>query len=98
MLGVSKAQLDGGLANGLHFLYSGHSWWWKTSWWCYLYEAVYKNGTGKKSNMHDFAKSEPSKDMHDIIVDAKTGDKVGTVNGKFFDNDNALRWRALQDW
>ena len=92
VLGVSKAQLDGGLANGLHFLYSGHSWWWKTSWWCYLYEATYKNGTGKKSNMHDFAKSEPSKDMHDIIVDAKTGDKVGTVNGKFFDNDNALRW------
>ena len=92
VLGVSKAQLDGGLANGLHFLYSGHSWWWTTSWWCYLYEATYKNGTGKKSNMHDFAKSEPSKDMHDIIVDAKTGDKVGTVNGKFFDNDNALRW------
>ena len=92
VLGVSKAQLDGGLANGLHFLYSGHSWWWTTSWWCYLYEATYKNGTGKKSNMHDFAKSEPSKDMHDIIVDAKAGDKVGTVNGKFFDNDNALRW------
>jgi hypothetical protein len=42
--------------------------------------------------MHDAATSKPKKDMHDIIVDAKTGDKVGTVNGKFFDNDNAVRW------
>ena len=92
VLGVSKAQLDGGLANGLHFLYCGYTWWWKTSWKCYLYEAVYKNGTGKKSNMHDATTSKPKKDMHDIIVDAKTGDKVGTVNGKFFDNDNAVRW------
>ena len=92
VLGISKAQLDGGLANGLHFLYSGYSWWWKTSWWCTLYEATYKDGTGKKSNMHDAATSKPKKDMHDITVDAKTGDKVGTVNGKFFDNDNAVRW------
>ena len=92
VLGVSKEQLDGGLANGLHFLYSGYSWWWKTSWWCTLYEATYKNGTGKKSNMHDATTSKPKKDMHDIIVDAKSGDKVGTVNGKFFDNDNAVRW------
>ena len=92
VLGVSKAQLDGGLSNGLHFLYSGYSWWWKTSWWCTLYEATYKNGTGKKSNMHDATTSKPNKDMHDIIVDAKSGDKVGTVNGKFFDNDNAVRW------
>jgi hypothetical protein len=92
VLGVSKQQLDGGLTNGLHYLYSGYSWWWKTSWWCTLYEATYKNGTGKKSNMHDAATSKPKKDMHDIIVDAKSGDKVGTVNGKFFDNDNAVRW------
>ena len=92
VLGVSKAQLDGGLSNGLHFLYSGYSWWWKTSWWCTLYEATYKNGTGKKSNMHDAATSKPKKDMHGITVDAKSGDKVGTVNGKFFDNDNAVRW------
>jgi hypothetical protein len=42
--------------------------------------------------MHDAATSKPKKDMHDIIVDAKAGDKVGTVNGKFFDNDNAVRW------
>jgi hypothetical protein len=92
VLGVSKEHLDIGIANGLHFLYSGYSWWWKTSWWCTLYEATYKNGTGKKSNMHDAATSKPKKDMHDIIVDAKAGEKVGTVNGQFFDNDDAVRW------
>ena len=94
VLGVSKDQLDRGLSNGLHFIYSGYSWWWKTSWWCTLYEATYKNGTGKKSNMHDATTTKPQKDMHNIIVDAKTGEKVGTVNGEFFDNDNAVRWYA----
>ena len=92
VLGVSKQQLDDGLKKGLHFLHSGYSWWWKSSWWCYLYEATYKNGTGKKSNMHDVSTSKPKKDMHNIIVDAKTGDKVGTVNGAFFDNDTNVRW------
>ena len=92
VLGVSKQQLDDGLKKGLHFLHSGYSWWWTSSWWCNLYEATYKNGTGKKSNMHDVSTSKPKKDMHNIIVDAKTGDKVGTVNGAFFDNDSNVRW------
>jgi hypothetical protein len=92
VLGVTKETLDKN--KEWHMLYSGYSWWFTTSWNCSLYEATFKNGKDKKANMHDATYASPTKDMHDIILDAKSGDKVGTVGGPFFDNDNKLRWYA----
>ena len=92
VLGITKADLDSNPE--WHMLYSGYSWWFSTSWNCSLYEATYKNGSGKKANMHDATYASPTKDMHNIILDAKSGNKVGTVSGQFFDNDNKLRWYA----
>ena len=103
VLGVSKEKLASNPK--WHMLYSGYSWWWSTSWNCYLYEATFKNGDGKKANMHDATYTSPMKDMHDILIDAiyinpeqlviagkPKNDRVGTVNGPFFDNDTELRW------
>ena len=92
VLGISKTTLDDN--KEWHMLYSGYSWWFTTSWNCSLYEATFKNGKDKKANMHDATYASPTKDMHNIILDAKSGDKVGTVSGDFFGNDNKLRWYA----
>ena len=92
VLGVDKETLD--KDKEWHMLYSGYSWWFTTSWNCSLYEVTFKNGKGKKSNMHEATYTSPTKDMHDITLDAKSGSKVGTVSGPFFDNDNKLRWYA----
>ena len=92
VLGVTKETLDSN--KEWHMLYSGYSWWFTTSWNCSLYEATFKNGKDKKANMHDATYASLTKDMHNIILDAKSGDKVGTVSGDFFGNDNKLRWYA----
>ena len=92
VLGVTKETLDSN--KEWHMLYSGYSWWFTTSWNCSLYEATFKNGKDKKANMHDATYASPTKDMHDITLDAKSGNKVGTVNGDFFDDDHKVRWYA----
>ena len=71
VLGVDKETLD--KDKEWHMLYSGYSWWFTTSWECTLYEATFKNGPEKKANMHDVTYSKPTKDMHNITLDAKDG-------------------------
>ena len=90
VLGVDKETL----ANDRqwHMLYSGYSWWFTTSWNCSLYEATFSQFTGKKANMHDVTYTSPTQDMHSMTLDAKSGSKVGPVNGPFFGNDDKLRW------
>ena len=90
VLGIPKETLDND--KEWHMLYSGYSWWFTTSWECTLYEATFKNGPEKKANMHDVTYSKPTKDMHNITLDAKDGRKTGTVSGDFFGNDGKLRW------
>ena len=93
VLGISKAALANDEADW-HMLYSGYSWWFSTSWECNLYEATFKKGEGKKGNRHDVTYSKPTKDMHQIVLDAKNGSKVGCVSGEFFDEDHKIRWYA----
>ena len=93
VLGISKAALSNDDADW-HMLYSGYSWWFSTSWDCNLYEATFKKGEGKKANRHDVTYSKPTKDMHQIVLDAKNGGKVGCVSGEFFDEDHKIRWYA----
>ena len=93
VLGISKAALANDEADW-HMLYSGYSWWFSTSWDCNLYEATFKKGEGKKGNRHDVTYSKPTKDMHQIVLDAKNGSKVGCVSGEFFDEDHKIRWYA----
>ena len=93
VLGISKAALSNDEADW-HMLYSGYSWWFSTSWDCNLYEATFKKGKDKKGNRHDVTYSKPTKDMHQIVLDAKNGSKVGCVSGEFFDEDHKIRWYA----
>ena len=93
VLGVAKAAMLSD--SDWRFLYSGYSWWWKTDWKCYLYEATYRaGGTGKKANRHDVTYTKPVKDMHNVTLDARSGGPVGVVSGDFFDDDHKLRWYA----
>ena len=74
---------------GLHLLYYGYSWWFKTSWDCTLYDAWYKNGTAnKEKNMHLEKCKSIEKNMQDITFDCRQmGQRnINNYNGFFSDN------------
>ena len=48
---------------GLHLLYKGYSWWFKTSNNLSLYERIYMNGEGKKANAHEMSERELKKEV-----------------------------------
>ena len=81
------AKLNG---DGISFVYNGYSWYTKTSWNCSLFEATYKNGTGKQANMHNATYTKPTKRMENLTVDFSEPDK--SVNGDFFDKDKKCRY------
>ena len=90
MFDKSKDEMVNILSNeGINFLYNGYSWYTKTSWNCQLFQATYKNGTGKQANMHNVTYTKPTKRMENLNVDFFY-DNYG-VNGEFFDNDSKLR-------
>ena len=76
--------------DGLHLLHTGYSWWTSVSWNVSLYEAVYKNGKGTKSNMHDIKYNEVKKDARAFHykMDLTT---LPVVNAEFF-GDNLKRF------
>jgi hypothetical protein len=51
---------------GVNLLYDGYSWWTSVSWKASLYEAHYKNGSGKESNMHKVTYNTVKKDVENF--------------------------------
>ena len=73
--------------DGLHLLHTGFSWWTSISWNVSLYEGIYKNGTGTKSNMHDIKYNEIKKNVKNFKhhQDLTTGPYVESED--FFGDD-----------
>ena len=82
------------LNDGLHLLYKGYSWWWKSSWNCSLYEAIYKNGErNSQKNMHQTTTHEQKRNMMELNLDCrKMGEDNWTNYATFFDTDGKFRW------
>ena len=80
--------------SGLHLLYKGYSWWWKSSWNCTLYEAVYKNGFARNElNMHQVTTKKQTQDMSDVNLDCrKMGEENSDNYNNFFADGMNYRW------
>ena len=80
--------------NGVHLLYNGYSWYFTSSWYCRLWEAVYTNGKSEEElNMHHAEYNEEvERHMKDLTFDVRTmGQNKDNYNG-FFNNDGKYRW------
>ena len=80
--------------DGIHLLYKGYSWWFKTSWNCQLWEAVYTNGTkNEELNMHHAVYNEKIEhNMKDVRFDVRALGKNTENYAGFFNNDGKVRW------
>ena len=80
-------------SEGIHLLYEGYQWWFKTSWNCKLWQASYTNGTkNDEKNLHHAEYKDITKRMQDIKFDCT---KMGSSTDnyiQFFDNDGKYRW------
>ena len=81
--------------NGLHLLHDGYSWWWRSSWYCKLWETIYTRGTGNTSNMHAVSGTITRENsMEKIKFDCHQMGSIGSADYmEFFGTDNPqLRW------
>ncbi len=79
--------------DGVHLLYKGYHWLFRTSWNCELYEAIYTNGTeSKEYNLHHFETKSHKRNMKDLKFDVREMGQNLNNYAAFFGNDGIYRW------
>ena len=84
--------------NGVRLLYNGYSWWFTTSWYCQLWEAIYTNGnTNEEKNMHQ-AKyvDDLERNMKDNSFNCRSmGKDTENYAWYFADPNKPIHWTIL---
>ncbi len=79
--------------DGVHLLYKGYHWLFRTSWNCELYEAIYTNGKeSKEYNLHHLETKSHKRNMKDLKFDVREMGKTFDNYAAFFGNDGIYRW------